>query len=661
MAAMAALPSLQAQTTYTWTNIASTSPGGWSTAANWDANGVPVAAANSTIQFFSGTSGVPNTVTATANFNATHDLGTSFDLQTLILNGTSSGARIITINQSSSSLDFAGTANKITSSSTGSLSYTISSPVNFANGLTVDGSSINTMTISGTLTGTGGLVKTGNSFLALSGGRTFSGGLTINGGRLTLSNNGTHTGGTILNSGRLILSSDSALGASSGALTLNGGILTYSGTSNGQTRTVSNNIVIGGNVQLLDSTNIQGGATFALTGAVDLSGGDRTLTVDSSGADKSSQPPVIMSGVVSNGGIIKKGTAILQLSNAANTYSGTTTVSQGTLLVGANALEGVAGALGNATSAIELGDSVSGTYGATLQRIQLLTTGATTVGRAINVNANNTSGTTIIGSRNTSGTASYTNTITLNRGVIFASNVGGKTQFSGLINDGAGSHGVTIGNYTFGVTNTGGGVVVLNNATGNTYDGDTTVSVGSLIVNNTSGSGTGTGSVIVNSGATFGGAGRSDGAISLDAGSRMSPGDMSETGVSSVGTFTGGSSLTWNSDGLVGMSFNLGADQLSSDQLVLSGAFTKGTGSTFVFNFTGSTLNESITYTLITFGSNNGFTVGDFSAIGGDEAFQFVLNGDSLVYSAVPEPSTYAVLAGVLALAGAVWRKRRAV
>ncbi|HEY9250030.1 MAG TPA: autotransporter-associated beta strand repeat-containing protein, partial [Rariglobus sp.] len=505
----------------------------------------------------------------------------------------------------------------------------------------------------------------GNSFLAISGSRTFSGGLEINGGRLTLSGTGNHTGGTTLNNGRLILGSDGALGANSGTLTLNGGILTYSGTAAGQTRTVSNAIVIGGDITLLDSQNIQSSATLALTGTVDLNGGNRTLVLDRTGTpDKSSQPPVVMSGVVSNGGIIKTGTASLLLSNAASTYSGTTVVRQGTLIVGANAGNGVNGALGNATSAIELGDSGSSSLNATVQRIQLLTNGAFTVDRAVNVNSDNSSGTTVIGGSNATGTATYSNTITLNRGVILAANTGGITRFSGAINDGAGSHGVTIGNYTFGAVNTGGGVIVLSNATGNTYDGGTTVTTGALIVNNTSGSGTGTGAVSVGTGATFGGSGIVSGATTAAAGSFLSPG--SDSGVTGNLTFGSSLDLTGLASGAGGLLFNLDTTA-ASDKITLSaGALSIGTGTLNFDDFAFTTLagfGEG-TYTLLdtstsivgSLGSSLTGTLGGLNA-----ALSFANGGQDIILtvtSSIPEPSTYAALLGALALAGATFRRR---
>lgn len=664
MAAMAALPSLHAQTTYTWTGL---SGGNWTDSTKWDANGVPVSASDAIVKFF-GTTSAPNIITT--DFTSAQNLVDGMQLEELILNGngTTTGTSNRDTLTISGVLSFAGDQNKITTNAGSLIEYKLSN-VSFITGLEIGGNGSTgqnrSLTIS-SLTGTGNVTKTGSSRITLEGGGTVTGGLLLGGtGWTTISGttNLKYTDGITLNSGTLLFAKDSANSATN-VLNLNGGTVTYTGTSGGGARTVANAIVFGGDSITMLDKNIQGGATLAFTGAVNLgtaTGSEsRVINIGRTNADYSDLA-VTMSGVLSNGGLTKSGTARLRLSNANSTYAGATVVRQGILLVGGNVAEGVNGALGNATSAIELGDEATGSFTSTVLRTtQLLIDGAYSIDREINVNAYvkdevEVDGTSVIGGSNTSGTASFTNTVNLNRDVILAARVGGKTQFSGLISDGAGSRAVTIGSSRLG----GGGVTVLNNATGNTYDGGTTVSIGSLIVNNTSGSGTGSGAVIVNTGATFGGTGRSDGAISLDAGSRMSPGDMDNAGVSSVGTFNGGSSLTWNSDGLVGMSFNLGVDQASSDQLVLSGAFTKGTGSTFVFDFTGSTLNASFTYALVTFGSNNGFTAGDFSAINGGDGV-FSLTGDTLYFgAAIPEPSTYAAFAGVLALAGAVWRKRR--
>ncbi len=86
------------------------------------------------------------------------------------------------------------------------------------------------------------------------------------------------------------------------------------------------------------------------------------------------------------------------------------------------------------------------------------------------------------------------------------------TTFSGVIN-GAG-----------GLTKAGSGTFTLARSAGNLYTGATVVSNGTLLVNNSTGSGTGTNTVAVNSGAVLGGTGKITGAVTVNSGGHLSPG-----------------------------------------------------------------------------------------------------------------------------------------
>ncbi len=92
------------------------------------------------------------------------------------------------------------------------------------------------------------------------------------------------------------------------------------------------------------------------------------------------------------------------------------------------------------------------------------------------------------------------------------------TQVSGLIRDG-GDAGGTGG----ALTKTGTGTLELTHA--NTYTGGTIVGAGKLLANNTTGSATGSGSVTVQSGATLGGDGAISGAVTIDGGGHIAPGN----------------------------------------------------------------------------------------------------------------------------------------
>lgn len=158
--------------------------------------------------------------------------------------------------------------------------------------------------------------------------------------------------------------------------------------------------------------------------------------------------------------------------NAANTYTGNTNIKAGTVYVGANAPSGSAGALGNSSNAVTLGDT-SGTANASL-----LTNGAFTVGRNVEVRSGN-AGTMTIGG-NTAAASTYGGNITLGtasgtaKSVTLVAAAGGSVDFSGTINENTSvpNSNITIGSGTHtgtvrlsGTTNGYGGVTTINGAT----------------------------------------------------------------------------------------------------------------------------------------------------------------------------------------------------
>ena len=154
--------------------------------------------------------------------------------------------------------------------------------------------------------------------------------------KVTLSTANTYSGGTTLSAGRIALGDDSALGT--GTVTLNGGALSSVASA---ARTITNNLVIGGSIELGNATD-NGVLTFQ-TGTVNLSGADRQITTSSN---------VTLAGAISNGGITKLGNGILTLSGA-NTYDGGVTVSAGRVRAGS------ASAFGTGTVTLAGGTSLS--------------------------------------------------------------------------------------------------------------------------------------------------------------------------------------------------------------------------------------------------------------------------------------------------------------
>jgi autotransporter-associated beta strand protein len=165
---------------------------------------------------------------------------------------------------------------------------------------------------------------------------------------------------------------------------------------------------------------------------------------------------------------------------------------------------------------------------------------------------------------------------------------------------------VTVGatqNYTFGGTGSLGGLMRLIKSgsgqltvtTSNTFSGGTTVSNGTLLVNSTAGSGTGTGAVTVVSGATLGGSGIIGGPVTVNG--TLAPGN-------GVGTLTISNGLAVN--GVAALQYALGTN---SDRTVVSSNLTLG-GTLNVSDAGGLT---NTTYTVFTYGgalTYNGVTIG---------------------------------------------------
>ncbi len=159
--------------------------------------------------------------------------------------------------------------------------------------------------------------------------------------------------------------------------------------------------------------------------------------------------------------------------------------------------------------------------------------------------------------------------------------IGGRnldTMFAGKISE-------VIPARTAAITKTGNGTFTLTGA--NTHTGPTAVNGGTLFVNNTSGSGTGTNYVTVNDGGTLGGTGFIFGPVTNYSGGTISPGS------NGVGQLTLKSNLFLSAGAAV--NFDLGT---SSDKLVVSNALVlNGT-----FNVTNAAGFGAGFYTVMTYG-----------------------------------------------------------
>lgn len=239
-----------------------------------------------------------------------------------------------------------------------------------------------------------------------------------------------------------------------------------------------------------------------------------------------------INGTVSGGfNIAKAETGTLWL-NGANTYTGTTTVNNGYLVIGNDT------ALGNATSAVSFGSTTTS---------QMLLSGVRNISRAFTNAA--TGGVQTLGGLD-AGAKTLSGNVTLTRGLSLTAATGGDTTFTGVLSAGG------------GINKVGDGTVILNptSGTGNSFTGASTVTAGTLIgvAQATSGSAFGAnnaytvvnGTLQLNGRSGANGSAISTGALTTTGGARLVVNDLANDAFNTELRFgslarTGGGTLTF--------------------------------------------------------------------------------------------------------------------
>lgn len=473
-----------------------------------------------------------------------------------------------------------------------------------------------------------------------------------------------------------------------------------------------------GVLNLTGNTVSGNGWTIASSSARTLTFSTGTATAPSITTSNNSSSHTISAAIAGTQGFTKFGGGKLTI-NGANTFTGVMTVADGNLTVNNGSAFGASGS-GNGTvvdltsgkfpqlhvlNNITIEDDISlrigqssGTAGASQGGNLLYSdSGANTLNGALTLVRATNGGTANV---NIGGVQAGAGTMTLN-GPVSGSLTG--TQASGVyanpnvvsFRPTAASANINVnGVISDGNIGTGGiSVQTLSTAVGNvrisganTYTGATIHNKGNLLINNSTGSGTGLGSVSVANTAVLGGTGfiapagtttvngvTTDNGVTFATGSTVSPGDLTSAGAAiSAGenlTFdlsaTAGK-VTFAAGALIALDFTVGGSTVNE-----SLAFTGLSAGLADVVFDDNKVNFSIVgtladglYTLATFDANNAYSgLLDFGT--GLEAYEtkaFVYNANSiqLQIGAIPEPASAAMLGGLIALGfGAASRRRR--
>lgn len=204
------------------------------------------------------------------------------------------------------------------------------------------------------------------------------------------------------------------------------------------------------------------------------------------------------------------------------------------------------------------------------------------------------------------------------------------------------------------LTKVGTGTWTLEGA--NTYTGSTLISAGAIKINNATGSVFGSGDVTIGAAGTLTGVGSFTGALHNDG--LYSPGNS--PALSTLSSFSQSSTGTLVME-IAGLTRGTGYDALDvTGALAFGGALQLN----LIDGFNGSSLTTGATFNLFDWGSASGafssLNLPDLAAYGlaWDTSALYTSGELSVTTSAVPEPSTYALIAG-LATLGLTIRRRR--
>lgn len=539
-----------------------------------------------------------------------------------------SGSATVTINDSS--------LTAYNGNLTTSVPITLTGDATFATGA-------NAMALSGTLSGDGTLVKTGTGTLTLSGPNTYSGGTTVSGGTLSVAADAglgsapvsaiaghlTLDGGTLATTASFTLNTNRsiALGATGGGLnTASATTLTYGGTIAGTgafTKAGDGNLILTADQAYNGGTTVSGGTLTLGTGGTTGSvigniANSGTVVFDRSGDHT-------YTGVISGTGDVVHNGNILRLT-AAQTYTGATTINAGYLVLPTDVDQGLA-----ATTSVEV--AAGGTFDFSNSNLTIASL----------------SGAGDVYSFGGSG------------GNLTVNTTGQSQTFSGTL-------GSTYPN--FALTKAGAGTLTL--AGTNTYTGATTISGGTLALG-------ADGTIATSSGISLGSGGVLDltakssgftvvstqtlsgsGTVNLSSGQALIVDGTLAPG-NSPGALTIDGNLALASDALTVMELAGGGGVAGTDfdQIIVTGDLQYG-GTLQIAFADGFLPTAGQSFQLFIAASlSDTFSGYELPMVpGANWDITSLLSSGTLSLAAVPEPSAFAIIAG-LVVSGLGWRRRR--
>ena len=512
----------------------------------------------------------------------------------------------------------------------------------------------------GTLALTGPITLTGDRIFTFDGGgNTNLGGAITGNHSLTIAGSGqvsmngtqgikTYTGGTILNSGKLSITGSGLILPSGGDLTINGGVFRTSFGVN-----------IGSG-----ALTLSGGTIEAMTAPF----ADRGITASS----YSLESGIVNAALLGSGAMTKSTGGTVEM-NAFSSSSGNISLTDGVLSLGGVQLDlsnqSITTINGSTTitvadgSLLAIGQGITGTGVGSNSYVQ------TIVGNVITVNKNSTASGSVTGTFAKGGVLGKSGTISFSGGTL-QSSAANQYDYSSRFSTAASqtykidTNGQNV-TFASNLTSSGGSLNKLGAGTltlsgTNTYTGATTVTLGTLLINGS----TASGSAVAVNGGTLGGSGTVNGSVTVGSGGALSPGNS--PGILNTGSLSLAGEFVVEIDGAtVGTQYDQvnvsgTVDLVSGNTLSLALNYTPIIGTNFFL--INNDVSDAITGLLAGHAQDALFSLsGQQWKIGytGDSATDAFTGGNDLVLQAVPEPTTWMLLAGSLTLVMTCRRRRR--